>query len=53
MADSNMFFNGENITKLIKSIFKEEFEIEEKSITQLISGNFKITMEEIKNHKIK
>ena len=38
----------ERLTELIKIIFKEEFEIQQKSTVTLISGNFKITMQEIK-----
>ena len=39
--------NEESI-KVIRNIFKEEFEKQEKNIGNLISANFKITMEEIK-----
>ena len=38
----------ERLTELIKSIFKEEFEIQQKNIVTSISGNFEITMQEIK-----
>ena len=38
----------ERLTELIMSIFKEEFEIQQKNIVTLISGNFEITMQEIK-----
>ena len=38
----------ERLTELIKSIFKEEFEIQRKNIVTLISVNFEITMQEIK-----
>ena len=38
----------ERLTELIKSIFKEEFEIQQKNIVTFISGNFEITMQEIK-----
>ena len=38
----------ERLTELIKSIFKEEFETQQKNIVTLISGNFEITMQEIK-----
>ena len=47
MAEASTFFNKENI-KVIRNISKEEFEKQEKNIGNLISGNFKITMEEIK-----
>ena len=33
---------------LMKEIFKEEFEKQQKSLLNLISGNFDITMTEIK-----
>ena len=38
----------ERLTELIKNIFKKEFEIQQKYIVTLISGNFEITMQEIK-----
>ena len=38
----------ERLTELIKIIFKEEFETQQKNIVTLISGNFEITMQEIK-----
>ena len=47
MAEASTFFNEENI-KVIRNISKEEFEKQEKNIGNLISGNFKITIEEIK-----
>ena len=47
MAEASTFFNEENM-KVIRNIFKEEFEKQEKNIGNLISANFKITMEEIK-----
>ena len=46
MAKASTFFNEENF-KVIRNIFKEEFEKQEKNIGNLISANFKITMEEI------
>ena len=39
--------------KVIRNIFKEEFEKQENSIRNLISANFKITMEEIKKSQDK
>ena len=36
---------------LIKEIFQEEFNIQAENITNLISGNFKLTMQEI--HELK
>ena len=47
MAERSTFFNEKNM-KVIRNIFKEEFEKQEKNIGNLISANFKITMEEIK-----
>ena len=41
------FFNEKNM-KVIRNIFKEEFEKQENNIRNLISANIKITMEEIK-----
>ena len=47
MAEAGTLFNEENM-KVIRNIFKKEFEKPEKNIRNLISANFKITMEEIK-----
>ena len=47
MAEASTFFNEENM-KIIRNIFKEEFEKQEKNIGNLISAIFKITMEEIR-----
>ena len=47
MAEVSTFFNEENM-KVIRNMFKEEFEKQEKNIGNLISANFQITMEEIK-----
>ena len=38
----------EKLTQLIRKIFQEEFKKQEVHITNIISSNFKITMEEIK-----
>ena len=38
----------EQLTKLIKSIFKEEFQRKQKNILNIISGNFDIQMREIR-----
>ena len=46
MVEASTFFNEENM-KVMQNIFKEEFEKQEKNIGNLISQNFKITMEEI------
>ena len=45
--EASTFFNEENV-KVIQNIFKEEFENQEKNIENLISANFKITMEKTK-----
>ena len=47
MAEASTFFNEESI-KVIRNIFQEEFEKQEKNIGNLKSANFEITMEEIK-----
>ena len=47
MAEASTFLNDEDM-KVIRNIFKEEFEKQEKNIGNLISANFKITMEESK-----
>ena len=52
MSGVSTFFNEENM-EAIRNIFKEEFEKQEKNIENLISVNFKITMEEIKKLKDK
>ena len=44
MADT---FIEENMKTLIKEIFQEEFKKQEENITNLISGNFKVSMQEI------
>ena len=36
-----------NMKTLIKEIFQEEFKEQAENITDLISGNFKLTMQEI------
>ena len=50
MAAASTIFNEENM-KVIQNIFKEEFEKQERNIENLISANFKITVEEIKKLK--
>ena len=40
--------NKENLTGLLKEILKEEFPKEEKNISNLINGNFRITMKDIR-----
>ena len=44
MADT---FTEGNMKTLIKEIFQEEFKKQAENITNLISGNFKLTMQEI------
>ena len=44
MADT---FTEENMKTLIKEIFQEELKKQAENITNLISGNFKLTMQEI------
>ena len=48
MAEEQMTLNEEKLTQLIRKIFQEEFKKQEVHITNIISSNFKITMEEIK-----
>ena len=43
-----MPLNKGNLTGLIKEILKEEFAKQEKNISNLINGNFEITMKEIR-----
>ena len=45
MADT---FTEENMKTLIEEIFQGEFKNQEENITNLISGNFKLTMQEIR-----
>ena len=45
---SNTCFNEESMKNLIKSIIQEEFKKQEQNILNIISGNFKIAMDEIK-----
>ena len=47
MVQASTFFNDEYM-KVIRNIFKKEFKIQEKKIGNLISANFKLTLEEIK-----
>ena len=48
MAEEHTTLNEEKLTQLIRKIFQEEFKKQEVHITNIISSNFKITMEEIK-----
>ena len=45
MADT---FTEENMKTLTEEIFQGEFKNQEENITNLISGNFKLTMQEIR-----
>ena len=44
-------FDKEKITKNIKKVFEEEFKRQEVNITNIISINFPLTMEDIKSLK--
>ena len=46
-AEANTFLNEENM-KVIRNIFKKEFEKQENNVGILVSANFKVTIEEIK-----
>ena len=48
MAEQNTTLNEEKLTQLIRKIFQEEFIKQEVHITNIISSNFKVTIEEIK-----
>ena len=52
MGEANTFLMKKKV-KLIRNIFKEEFEKQEKNIGNLTSENFKITMEEIRKSQDK
>ena len=49
--ESDMSLNKENLTGLIKEILKEKFAKQEKNISNLINGNFEITMKEIRKYQ--
>ena len=51
MAEAHTCITKERLNILIKSIFAEEFQKQEKNIVNIISGNFEITMKEIKDLK--
>ena len=46
-----MLGDEERITKLIKKVFEDEFKRQGLKSTKIISGNFEITMQEIKSLK--
>ena len=48
MAEEHSTLNEEKSAQLIRKTFQEEFKKQEVHITNIISSNFKITMEEIK-----
>ena len=47
----NKCLSKESLTTLIREIFREEFEKQQKNLLNLISGNLEITMKEIKSIK--
>ena len=47
----NTCLREERLTTLIREIFREEFEKQQKILLNLISGNLNITMKEIKSIK--
>ena len=51
MAEAHTCITEGKLKILIKSIFVEEFQKQEKNIINIISGNFEITMKEIKSLK--
>ena len=51
MAETYTCVTEERLKILIKSVFAEEFQKQEKNIVNIISGNFEITMKEIKDLK--
>ena len=48
MAEEHTTLIEENLTQLLRTIFLEEFKKQEVHHTNIISSNFKVTMEEIK-----
>ena len=51
MAAEHTCISEERLELLVKEIFQEEFKEQERNIRNIISGNFKINMNEIKNLK--
>ena len=47
----NTCLSEERLTTLIREIFREEFEKQQKNLLNVISGNLEITMKEIKSIK--
>ena len=48
-GNGNTCISEDRLTVLTKKIFAEELEKQQQSLLKLISGNFEITMKEIKN----
>ena len=48
MAEEHTTFKEEKLAQLIRKIFQEELKKQEVHVTNIISSNFKITMEEVK-----
>ena len=48
MAEAHTCITEERLKVLIKSIFAEEFQRQEKNVVNIISGNFEINLKEIK-----
>ena len=54
MAEAHAYITEKRLKILIKSIFAEEYivgKLQEKNIVNIISGNFEITMKEMKDLK--
>ena len=51
MAAEHRRISEERLALLMKEIFQEEFKKQERNILNIISRNFEITMNEIKNLK--
>ena len=51
MAEAHTCITEERLEILIKNIFAEDFQKQQKNIINIISGNFEITMKEIKDLK--
>ena len=51
MVEAHTFITEERLQTLIKNIFIEEFQKQEKNIINIISSNFEVAMKEIKDLK--
>ena len=49
MVAEHTWISEERLILLMKEIFQEDFKKQEQNILNIISGNFEITMNEIKN----